>query len=78
MVGAKGTSMLDTTALPKDPSNAGHVLGWGVFRRENWHLAGVHAKKEAAEAQAGSLGGDYEFAYGSHREGSDDFVANTE
>jgi len=59
----------------KDPDNEGSVLGWGVFRMAPWHLARLFDSEDAARSYCLSLGGDYRVAYGSHRLGTDDFVA---
>lgn len=58
-----------------DPSNPGWRLGYGVLRKEPWHLAGVGTNMEAAQAFATRLGSDYRVRFGSHRIGTDDFVS---
>jgi hypothetical protein len=60
--------------LPKDPNNAGWVLGWGVIRNSPWDLAGVFPTSDAAQAKAADLSGEYKVSYGSHRLGPDDFM----
>ncbi|GAB5336255.1 hypothetical protein [Pseudomonas fluorescens] len=60
--------------LPKDPTNAGWVLGWGVVKNAPWSLHGVFLSKDEAESQAQSAGEGYVARYGSHKPGTDDFV----
>ena len=60
--------------LPKDPDNSGCVLGWGVIQNEPWKFVDIYASKDAAEAEAFTLGAGYNVSYGSHRLGTDDFV----
>lgn len=58
-----------------DPSNPGWALGWGVVRREPWHLAGLFPDQEQAETFRRELGEGYEVRFGSRRLGSDDFLS---
>lgn len=58
-----------------DPSNPGWRRGYGVLRREPWHLAGVGTSLEAAQAFATKLGTDYRVRFGSQRIGTDDFMS---
>jgi serine protease Do len=58
-----------------DPSNPGWRLGYGVLRKEPWHLAGVCASMEAAQAFATKLGTAYHVRFGSQRIGTDDFMS---
>lgn len=67
--------MFIANGLKPDSDNEGWVKGWGVVRSSPWHLAGVYATEEVAEAKAKALGEGYEPRYGSHRLGSDDFVS---
>lgn len=67
--------MFVAEGLKPDNDNDGWVKGWGVVRNAPWHLAGVYATKDVAEAKAGMLGDGYEARYGSHRLGSDDFIS---
>lgn len=60
--------------LPKDPDNAGSVLGWGVVRNSPWSLHGVFSSKNEAESQATTAGDGYVAGYGSHKLGTDDFI----
>lgn len=64
--------------LPKDPDNAGHVLGWGVVQNSPWRFVDIYASKEAAEVEAASRGAGYRVDYGSHRLGTDDFIGGLE
>ncbi|PUA41443.1 hypothetical protein C5U62_31915 [Pseudomonas protegens] len=64
--------------LPKDPDNAGWVLGWGVVQSSPWRFIDIYASKEAAEAEAEARGPGYRVDYGSHRLGSDDFMGELE
>ncbi|AVU77052.1 hypothetical protein CRX69_18305 [Pseudomonas rhizophila] len=64
--------------LPKDPDNAGSVLGWGVVQGSPWRFVDIYASKDAAEAEAKSRGPRYRVEYGSHRLGSDDFMGGLE
>ncbi|WP_236184345.1 hypothetical protein [Pseudomonas juntendi] len=64
--------------LPKDPDNAGWVLGWGVVQNAPWRFVDIYASKDAAEAEAASRGPGYRVEYGSHRLGSDDFMGGAE
>jgi len=57
-----------------DPSNTGSALGWGVLRGSPWHLAGLFADREQAEALRCDLGDGYDVRFGSQRIGSDDFI----
>jgi hypothetical protein len=67
--------MFVANGLKPDLDNEGSVKGWGVVRNNPWHLAGVYATKDVAETKAASLGVGYEAKYGSHRLGTDDFIA---
>jgi len=58
----------------KDSDNPGMVKGWGVYRQEPWHLAGVFSTAEEAEAVRLEKGDGYKASFGSHRPGTDDFV----
>ena len=60
--------------LPKDPDNAGSVLGWAVVRNAPWSLHGVYPSKEEAESEAKTAGEGHLVHYGSHKLGTDDFV----
>ncbi|MCK2124423.1 hypothetical protein [Pseudomonas sp. PNPG3] len=64
--------------LPKDPDNAGWVLGWGVVQNSPWRFIDIYASKDAAEAEAAARGPGYRAEYGSHRLGSDDFMGGVE
>lgn len=61
-------------ALPKDPNNPTHVLGWAVIRRTPWRFVDIFASQELAQAQAAKLGTGYESKYGSHKPGSSEFT----
>lgn len=63
-------------ALPKDPNNPSHVLGWAVIRRTPWRFVDIFASKDLADAQAARLGSDYESRYGSHKPGSSEFTTS--
>lgn len=63
-----------TKNLPKDPDNAGWVLGWGVVRKEPWSFIDIYASKEAADAEAVRLGDGHAVQYGTHKLGTDDFI----
>jgi len=63
-----------SNGLPKDPDNAGSVLGWGVVRLAPWSLHGVYPNKDEAESEAKKAGTDHEVHYGTHKPGTDDFV----
>nr|WP_239990612.1 MULTISPECIES: hypothetical protein [unclassified Pseudomonas] len=52
----------------------GSVLGWGVTRNSPWHFVGVYLTKDAAQAKAADLGGEYKVSYGSHELGTDSFI----
>jgi hypothetical protein len=58
----------------RDPRNPGWTLGWGVYRTEPWHLAGLFPDEESARLKAQELGSAYSVGYGSNRDESDDFV----
>jgi len=60
--------------LRPDPRNVGWTLGWGVFRNEPWHFAELFNSREEAQVKLEELGSEYEVAYGSNRDGSDDFI----
>ena len=60
--------------FPPDRDNPGCFMVWGVYRMEPWHLAGVFGTQAEAKARCDELGSEYDFAFGSHRPGSDDFV----
>jgi hypothetical protein len=47
--------------------------GWGVFRQEPWHLAGVFKNFIEAHRTAMQLASDYQVRLGSHALGSDQF-----
>jgi len=47
--------------------------GWGVFRVQPWHLAGVFTSSIDAENLALSLGPAYTIKYGEHAPGSSEF-----
>jgi hypothetical protein len=53
------------------------IKGWGVFRRSPWHLAGIYASQQEAEAKGNEMGPDYVVALGEGGLGSDDFVVVT-
>lgn len=63
-------------ALPKDPNNPTHVLGWAVIRRTPWSFVDIFASKDLAQAQAAKLGAGYESRYGSHKPGSSEFTTS--
>ncbi|HEY0288652.1 MAG TPA: hypothetical protein VGC62_16845 [Pseudomonas sp.] len=63
-------------ALPKDPDNSGHVLGWAVVRNTPWSFVDIFASKDLADAEAVRLGSDYESKYGSHKPGSSEFTTS--
>ncbi len=48
--------------------------GWGVFRMNPWHFAGLYSTHDEAEAEKHRLGNAYEFAHGTHIRGTDEFV----
>lgn len=60
--------------LPKDPDNAGSVLGWGVVQMSPWRFVDIYASKDAAAVEAASRGPGYRVEYGSHRLGTEDFM----
>jgi hypothetical protein len=60
--------------FPKDPDNAGWVLGWGVVRNSPWSFLGIYPSEEEAESVAADAGEGYLVRHGSHRPGTDDFV----
>jgi hypothetical protein len=49
-------------------------VGWGVLRREPWHLAGIFTSSIDAENLAKVLGSAYAVIYGEHVHGSPDFT----
>lgn len=59
-----------------DAQNPGWVKGWGVYRMEPWHFAGLFSSAEEAEAIRLEKGAAYKASFGSHRQGSDDFIAD--
>ncbi|MGN8276754.1 hypothetical protein [Pseudomonas sp. SMN5] len=64
--------------LPKDPDNAGWVLGWAVVQSSPWRFIDIYASKDVAETAAEARGPGYRVVYGSHRVGSDDFMGGGE
>lgn len=62
--------------LPKDPDNAGWVLGWGVVKNAPWSLHGVFSSKDEAQTEAKKAGDGYVVRYGSHKSGTDDFISS--
>ena len=68
------TPMAEVKIKQPDPWNKGWTLGWGVYRLEPWDFRGLYNTEEEARATAKELGADYEVAYGSNRDGTDDFV----
>lgn len=60
----------------QDPVNAGWVMGFAAFRMEPWHFAGLFQTRDEATRVQQELGEGYEVAYGSHREGSDEFIVD--
>lgn len=48
--------------------------GWGVIRREPWHLDQVFDTEEEAKARALELGPEYGAQPGEKPAGSDDFI----
>lgn len=52
------------------------LAGHCVIRRNPWHFLGIYATRGEAEYQAKYAGGDYEVVFGTHPEGTDDFVAS--
>lgn len=58
-----------------DADNPGWIKGWGVYRMEPWHFVGLFSNAEEAEALRSDKGPDYKVSFGSHRLGTDDFVA---
>ncbi|MEQ7919902.1 hypothetical protein ABQX22_11975 [Xanthomonas sp. WHRI 1810A] len=63
-------------ALPKDPANPAHVLGWAVVRNTPWRFVDIFASKDLADAQAAQLGAGYESRYGSHKPGTSEFTTS--
>jgi len=64
------------TEFVRDPVNIGWVQGFGVFRMAPWHFAGLFHTREEAQRVQQQLGQTYEVGYGSHRDGSDDFIVD--
>jgi hypothetical protein len=64
------------TQFLNDPVNIGWLKGFGVFRMEPWHFAGLFHTRQEAEQTRDEFGPGYEVAYGSHRRDSDDFVVD--
>jgi hypothetical protein len=50
------------------------IVGYGVFRTNPWHLAGVFCTRRQAEAKASQLGSDYQVRWGENRDAIQDFV----
>jgi hypothetical protein len=61
--------------LPADPDNQGWVKGWGVFRDNPWNLYAVCKTEQDGSQALTEVGSEYQVAFGSHKLGSDDFVA---
>ena len=59
-----------------DAVNPGSVRGYGIFRMEPWHLAGVYKTKKEAEQKRDQSWPGYEVKFGSHRPETDDFVVS--
>ncbi len=57
-----------------DKDNPGYRLGFGVFKKSPWHLAGVFPTCELAEKSAAASENGYQIAWGSHLLGSDTFL----
>lgn len=57
-----------------DPSHPGWRIGYGVLRRNPWHLAAALRTPEQASRLAVSAGAGYEVRQGSQRIGTDEFV----
>lgn len=66
--------MFVAEGLKRNPDSQRWVMGWAVVRRSPWHLIGLYASKDMADTKAGTLGEEYESAYGSHCLGTDDFI----
>jgi hypothetical protein len=56
-----------------DPDKPGWQLGWAVFRKDPWHVAGFFDSQAEAHVCAGTLSG-YKTAYGSNKAGTEDFI----
>ncbi len=63
--------------LLPDARNPGWVRGWGVYRKEPWHLYGVYASEAEATAAQIKVGSKYKKAFGSHKIGTDDFLTGS-
>ncbi|MEQ4573688.1 MAG: serine protease [Gammaproteobacteria bacterium] len=57
-----------------DTGNPGWRLGFGVYRPDAWHLSGVVRSQDDAERLKAQLPPGYLIGWGSHRQGTDDFV----
>lgn len=57
-----------------DTDNHGCLRVWGVLRDDPWHLAGIFAFREQAEAYINEFDDDYRVVFGSNRIGTDDFI----
>lgn len=58
-----------------DIDKPGCRLGFGVYRTDPWHLAGVFSSQQDAEDLRTQLPPGYSVRWGSHRLGVDDFMA---
>ncbi|MCF5714303.1 hypothetical protein I9H06_16305 [Pseudomonas tremae] len=63
--------------LPSDPENTGCVMGWAVVKKMPWIFIDIYATEEIAEAEAKSLGDEYQVQYGSHEIGTDSFIGGS-
>jgi len=56
-----------------DPWNEGWTLGWGVYHSEPWDFEGLYDTEEEAKTAADKLDG-YKVSFGSHENGTDNFI----
>lgn len=57
-----------------DPDNSGRTLGWGVYKAGPWVFKGLYGSEAEAKAAAKIAGAEYKVAYGSNRDGTEDFM----
>lgn len=70
----KFTPVPELKTKQPDPLNEGWTLGWAVFRAEPWNFRGLYDTEDEAKDAAGKLGAEYQVAFGSNENGTDDFV----
>jgi len=58
-----------------DIDNPGCRLGFGVYRTDPWHLAGVFKSQDGADHLRAQLPPEYQVGWGSHRLGGDEFMS---